>query len=120
MALLPLLSGGRAALGAGAYAAPRLAGRLFGVDPSANPQLPLVVRLFAVRDLALATGLQLSQPCGRRRWLQMGVLSDAGDALAAILAARDGRLSKPATLVVGAAALGGVGLGVAALRGAGR
>jgi hypothetical protein len=48
----------------------------------------------------------------------MGVLSDAGDALAAVLAARDGRLSTPATLLVGAAALGGVGLGVAALRGA--
>ncbi|MBV9195652.1 MAG: hypothetical protein JO168_16040 [Solirubrobacterales bacterium] len=116
MELVALLSGGRGAIGAGAWILPRVAGRLFGVDAERNPQLPFVVRLFAVRDLALAAGLALSGRGGRRAWLQMGILSDGADALAALLAARAGMLSTPATMAVSASALGGVGLGAAALQ----
>lgn len=116
MPTIGLLTSGRAAIGAGAWIAPRLAGRLFGVNPQANRQLSFVVRLFAVRDLALAAGLQLSSPGAKKLWLQMGILSDAGDGLAAILGARRGELSTASAVLVSAAALSGAGLGIAALQ----
>jgi lipopolysaccharide/colanic/teichoic acid biosynthesis glycosyltransferase len=51
------LIGIRASVGAGAWVAPQLAGRLFGLDTVANPQLPYMGRLFGIRDVALAAGL---------------------------------------------------------------
>jgi len=58
----------RGAIGTGAWLAPKLSGRLFGLDPAANPQAPYLGRLFAVRDAALAFGLSTSS--GRERALQ--------------------------------------------------
>jgi hypothetical protein len=106
----------RAAIGASAWLAPNLSGRLFGLNPSANPQLPYVGRLFAIRDVALAAGLAQSSGESRRLWLQLGVLCDAADALAGLLAGRGGQLSKVSTALVTGPAVMGLGLGVAALR----
>ena len=39
------------AIGTGSWVAPRLSGRLFGLDAVANPQLPYIGRLFGVRDV---------------------------------------------------------------------
>jgi hypothetical protein len=104
------------AIGASTWLAPRLSGSLFGLDADTNPQLPYVARLFAIRDLALAAGLQLTDGDARRLWLQIGLVCGAADAGAGLLAGRRGELSKLSTILVTAPALLGVGLGVAALR----
>jgi hypothetical protein len=115
MSEISVLTGLRVSIGAGAWIAPRLAGRLFGLDADANPQLPYVGRLFGVRDVALGTGLQLSSGHSRRVWLQLGILCDAADSVAGILAGRNGDISKLSTVLVTAPALLGIGLGIAAL-----
>ena len=113
-----VLIGLRASIGASAWIAPGLAGRLFGLDAIANPQLPYVGRLFGVRDVALAAGLQLSSGPSRRLWLQLGILCDAADSVAGILARRNGQISKLSTVLVTAPALLGIGLGIAGLQAA--
>lgn len=109
------LVGVRAGIGIGAWAAPRLSGRLFGLDPAANPQLPYLGRLFGVRDLALAVGTATSSGAERRRWLQLGIACDVADAAAGVLAGRSGTLPKLATVLVTGTALLAAGLGIAAL-----
>jgi hypothetical protein len=106
----------RAAVGAGAWLTPNLAGRLFGLDPVGNPQLPYIGRLFGIRDVALAAGLAQSSGEDRKLWLQLGMLCDAADAVAGLLAGRSGQLSKLSTVLVTAPAVMGIGLGVAALQ----
>jgi hypothetical protein len=105
----------RANVGLGAWLAPTLAGRLFGLDAEANPQLPYVGRLFGVRDVALAAGVQLTSGRSRRLWLQIGLVCDAADTLAGLIAGRNGQISKTSTVLVTAPALMGIGLGLAAL-----
>lgn len=106
----------RSNIGLGAWLAPRLAGRLFGLDAEANPQLPYVGRLFGVRDVALGAGVALSSGSARRLWLQIGLACDAADAAAGLIAGRNGEISKVSTFLVTAPALMGIGLGLAALR----
>ena len=56
--LIQQLVATRAAIGAAAWLMPRLSGRLFGLDPDANPQAAYLGRLFGVRDVALGIGLR--------------------------------------------------------------
>lgn len=106
----------RAAIGAVTWLAPRLAARLFGINADANPQLPYVARLFAIRDLALAAGLQSSSGDALRLWVRIGMACDAADAAAGLLAGRRGELSTISTVLVTAPALAGISLGSAVLR----
>jgi hypothetical protein len=106
----------RASIGASTWLAPNLAGRLFGLDPVGNPQLPYIGRLFGIRDVALAAGLAQSSGPDRKLWLQLGILCDAADAAAGLLAGRSGQLSKLSTALVTAPALLGLAAGVAALK----
>jgi hypothetical protein len=114
---ISILIGLRSGIGAGAWIAPGLAGRLFGLDAVANPQLPYVGRLFGIRDVALAAGLQLSSGQSRQLWLQLGIVCDAADTVAGLLAGRNGAISKKSTILVTAPALLGIGLGLVALQG---
>jgi hypothetical protein len=107
----------RGAIGAGAWLAPRLSGRLFGLDPDANPQAPYLGRLFGARDVALAFGLGTSSGSQRSQWLRIGVACDLADAAAGLLAGRRGELPKVATVLVTSTALGVAALGIAALQG---
>ncbi len=116
MSSLKALAGIRAVIGVLTWLAPRLAARLFGIDPDANPQLPYVARLFAIRDLALAAGLQSSSGNALRLWVRIGMACDAADAAAGVLAGSRGELSKLSTALVTAPALAGVQLGTAVLR----
>ena len=50
------LAGLRLAIGVASWATPRAAGKLFGLDATANPQAPYLARLFGARDVALALG----------------------------------------------------------------
>jgi hypothetical protein len=106
----------RLAIGTGAWIAPRLAGRVFGLDPAANPQLPYVGRLFGVRDVALAVGVQVTEGESRRLWLQLGLACDLADAVAGLVAGRNGSLSPLATVLVTAPAVAAAGLSAMALQ----
>jgi hypothetical protein len=110
------LAGIRIAVGAGAWATPRLAGKLFGLDAPANPQSPYLARLFGARDVALAYGVLASEGEARRRWLAAGVACDLADAVAGIAAGRGGYLPKLSSTLVSATALSATALGILALR----
>lgn len=106
----------RSAIGVGAWVAPRISGRLFGLDVPGNPQAPYLARLFGVRDAALAYGLQTTQGAERAHWLKIGIACDLADALAGVFARRRRELPAFASVLVTAAALGAAALGVAALQ----
>jgi hypothetical protein len=107
----------RTAIGVAAWLAPRLSGRLFGLDPDANPQAAYLGRLFGIRDVALGVGLRSSNGAERQQWLRIGVACDLADAAAGVLAGKAGELPKRATVLVTATALMAAAMGVAAMRG---
>lgn len=111
------LVAGRTVLGVSAYLAPELTGKLFGLDPVANPQAPYLGRLFGARDVALAFGVVTNTGSQRSQWLRIGVACDLADVAAGIIAGRSGQLPKLATVLVTATALGAAGAGIAALMG---
>ena len=115
--LIAGLIGTRSAIGVGAWVAPRLSGRLFGLDPENNPQAPYLARLFGVRDAALGYGLSTSRGAQRSLWLRIGIACDLADAAAGVFAGRRGELPKFSTVLVTGTALGAAALGVAALQG---
>lgn len=107
----------RTAIGVAAWLTPRLSGRLFGLDPDANPQASYLGRLFGVRDVALGIGLRSSSGAERQQWLRLGVACDLADAAAGVLAGKTGALPKRATVLVTGTALMAAAMGVAAMRG---
>jgi hypothetical protein len=110
-----MISGLRAWIGTSAYVAPNLTGKLFGLDPSGNPQASFLARLFGARDLALAAGTLGSEGNARTQWLRLGLACDLADAGAAFLAGRSGTIPKHAAILAGGTALAAAGMGVAAL-----
>jgi hypothetical protein len=110
------LAGLRLAIGVASWTTPRLAGRLFGLDASANPQSPYLARLFGARDVALAWGALGSEGDARRQWLVAGFACDVADALAGIAGGRGGYLPKLTSALVSGTALSAAALGAAALR----
>jgi hypothetical protein len=116
---LKLLVAIRVSIGSGTWLAPRLAGTLFGLDARANPQLPYVGRLFGIRDVVLGAGVQMSTGESRRLWLQLGMVCDAADAAAGLIAGRNGEIPKLTTALVTAPALLGIAMGAAALQSGG-
>jgi hypothetical protein len=111
------LVGLRTAIGAGSFLAPKITGRLFGLDVEANPQAPYLARLFGIRDVALAYGAGSNSGPQRAQWLQIGLACDLGDAVAGFLAGKDGELPMPTAILVTATALSAAALGLAALQG---
>src|SRR3954468_22264232 len=110
-----MISGLRAQIGASAWLAPNLTGKLFGLDPDSNPQAAFLARLFGVRDLALAAGTFGSTGESRTQWLRLGVACDLADAAAAYLAGRNGTVPRHAAVLAGGTPIAAAGLGVAAL-----
>jgi hypothetical protein len=106
----------RAVVGAAAWIAPRPSGKLFGLDARANPQSPYLGRLFGARDIALAYGTLSSEGAEQDRWAIAALGCDVADAAAGIAAWRAGYLSTLSSVLVTAAALNGVALGLVALR----
>ncbi len=113
--LVTSLVASRSAIGAGSWLAPRLTGRLFGLDVAGNPQAPYLARLFGVRDVALAYGLLSSEGGQRDMWLRIGIACDVADAVAGALAGRSGELPRLTSALVTGTALLAAGQGVAAL-----
>jgi hypothetical protein len=107
----------RAVVGAGAWVAPRLSGKAFGLDASENPAAPYLGRLFGARDVALGYGTMTTEGEAQDRWLVAGLGCDLADAAAGIAAWRGGYLSPFSSFLVTAAAVNAVVLGAIALRG---
>ena len=110
-----LLNGSRVLVGVAAMAAP---GQVFsgaGLDARRNPQLPVLTRMFGVRDLVLGVGALTTSGDERRRWLQATIAADAVDIAAALIGARSGRLSTQNAIMLGIPATLGTALGIAAL-----
>ena len=95
---------GRIAVGTGAWLTPNLSGRLFGLDPEGNPQLPYVGRLFGARDVALGAGTLRSPRKQRDLWLTAALACDAADFAAGVLAGARGQLPASAAALVSATA----------------
>jgi len=94
----------RMAIGAGAWLAPNLSGRMFGLDPEGNPQLPYVGRLFGARDVALGAGTLRSPRKHKDAWLTAGFACDVADVAAGMLAGVRGQLPASAAALVSATA----------------
>ena len=98
------IAAGRVAIGAGAYLAPNLAGRLFGLDPDANPQSSYLGRLFGARDVALGAGAIRSPQKQKDAWVAAGMACDVAGVGAGALAGIRGTLPASAAVMVTATA----------------
>ena len=109
------LAGVRAALGVGALLAPRVTGKLFGIDVDANPAAPYLARLFGARELFMASPFLMPAPgLDERELASRAVPVDAADTVAALAAGLKGYLPWRAVIPAAATAafatyLGSVG-----------
>jgi hypothetical protein len=94
----------RIAVGAGVWLTPNLSGRLFGLDPEGNPQLPYVGRLFGARDVALGAGTLRSPRKQKDLWLTATLACDVADTAAGVIAGARGQLPVSAAALVSATA----------------
>lgn len=107
---------GRVAIGAISLGSPALAGKLFALDNSANPQLPYMGRMFGSREVALGAITLLARGKNRRNLVLAGIAVDAADAVSGYLAARDGSVSRVTGAKLVAPALAAVAAGAVGLR----
>ena len=111
----PMFAAGRLIVGGASWVAPRFATRVMGLDIKA-PAGAYWARLFGIRDAALGIGLLLAEEGDdRRRWRLLGIASDAADAVAGELAAREANAKGLSRWALPGAALAVVGLGIAGL-----
>jgi hypothetical protein len=107
------LLGARAALGASTLLAPRLAGRAFFLDPEENPQLPVLGRMWGIRNLSLAAGMYGASGPSRARWWRLQVVVDALDFAVIVAEWRRGAVPGPAAGLMAGTALVATALGAA-------
>jgi hypothetical protein len=79
---------GRIAVGAAFVLLPGLAGRMWIASDAARRPVKVLARAFGARDLAIGLGIVIALDRGApvRGWLEAGVLSDAIDTCASLLA----------------------------------
>lgn len=107
------LSAMRMFAGGISWATPSLSSRLFGLgrlpdDANAG----LVTRLFGVRDLVLGAALHHPEPAVQKAVLQAGLVCDAADVAASLIALRAGA---PKTMLMGVTAGAGLFLALGAI-----
>lgn len=83
----------RFGLAAWGYAAPEGLMEVLGAPADVNPQMPYIVRVWAVRDLALAVLILLSSAKSLKPLLYACIAIDLGDVISAVLSAVDGQYS---------------------------
>jgi hypothetical protein len=105
------LLGARTALGMSALLAPRLAGKVFFLDVDANPQLPVIGRMWGIRNLSLAAGMYAATGASRAQWWRLQPAVDALDFLAIATEWRRGAVPGPAAGFMAATALAATTLG---------
>ena len=111
------LLGARTALGLSTLLAPRLAGRAFFLDPDDNPQLPVIARMWGIRNLSLAAGMYAATGANRTRWWRLQLAVDALDFVVIATEWRRGAVPGPAAALMGAAAVGATTLGALSVAG---
>ena len=114
---LKALAALRLSVGVTSWLAPNFGGRLFGMEPAANPQAPYLGRLFGIRDAALAVGPLRAKKKAQDNWIELGIMCDAADVAAGLLGGGKGYLSPKTTAMVTAPAVAATALGIVALRG---
>jgi hypothetical protein len=92
------LRGARTALGISTLLAPRIAGKAFFLDPADDPQLPLIGRMWGVRNLSLAAGMYAATGANRAQWWRLQPAVDTLDFLAIAAEWRRGSIPGPAAL----------------------
>src|SRR3954453_21977350 len=95
---------GRIVVGGSTWVMPNLSGRLFGLDPEGNPQLPYIGRLFGARDVVLGAGGRRSSKKQKDAWGTAGRACDVADVGAGALAVMRGQLPPAAAGLVTATA----------------
>jgi hypothetical protein len=111
----PVFALGRFVVGGVSWAAPGWATELMGLKIKA-PAGAYWARLFGIRDVALGAGLVLAQSGDdRRRWRLLGIASDAADAVAGELAAREAKAKGASRWLLPGVAAAAAALGVAGL-----
>jgi hypothetical protein len=98
------IAAGRVGIGAAAWLAPNLSGRLFGLDPEGNPQASYLGRLFGARDVALGAGALRSPRKQKDAWVAAGMACDVADVAAGALAGVRGTLPPASAAMVTATA----------------
>lgn len=111
--LIPTFAALRFATGVTAWAAPAKAARLFGL--ATGTQQPFITQLFGSRELTLALAVTDASPRLRARALQLGLLTDALDVVAALRGIQRQTLPPAGALITGGGAALFLGLGLAAL-----
>jgi hypothetical protein len=111
------LLGARTALGVSTLLAPRLAGKTFLLDPGANPQLPVIGRMWGIRNLSLAAGMYAATGTNRGQWWQLQPTVDALDFLAIVVEWRRGSVPGRAAALMATTALGATALGALSVGG---
>ena len=112
--LIPVFAALRFATGVGAWLAPNKMARLLGLGP--DHQRPFATQLFGSRELTLALAItDTTSPQLRTRALQLGLLADTLDVIAALHGIRRHTLSPRAAILTGGGAALFGGLGLAAL-----
>jgi len=112
-----VLLGARTVLGVSTLLAPRLAGKAFLLDPDANPQLPVIGRMWGIRNLSLAAGMYAAAGADRAQWWRLQPAVDALDFVAIATEWRSGAVPTPAAALMAATALGATALGALSLAG---
>ncbi|RAU99979.1 hypothetical protein DQP58_02050 [Mycobacterium colombiense] len=112
-ALIPTFAALRFATGVTAWAVPVKAARLFGL--AGAEQQPFTTQLFGSRELTLALAVTDASPRLRTRALQLGLLTDALDVIAALRGIQRQTLPPAGALITGGGAALFLGLGLAAL-----
>ena len=113
-ALIPTFAALRFATGVAAWLAPDTTARLLGLG--SDHQLPFTTQLFGSRELTLALAItDPASPQLRTRALQLGLLADTLDIIAALRGIRRHTLSPAGAILAGGGATLFAGLGLAAL-----
>jgi hypothetical protein len=105
----------RMGFGIAGFLMPRALGRAWVGPDGSSKSVNVIIRAFAVRDLALGLGAYLAatRDAPVRGWIEAGLLCDSGD----ILATLAGPMGRARKLGLALTALSGVASGVAALSG---
>ena len=111
------LFGARTALGVSTLLAPRLAGKAFFLDPDDNPQLPVIGRMWGIRNLSLAAGMYAATGANRGQWWRLQPAVDALDFLVIAGEWRRGAVPGRAAALLAATALGATALGALSVAG---
>ncbi len=109
------LAGLRFGLAAGSWLTPRTTGRLFGLQPDANPVSPYLARLFGARAAWLGTEILLAESgAARRQLIRRHMAIDVVDLAATLMGWQRGYLNRRGALLTRLGAVTAIGLALRA------